>query len=522
MTNLAGKHKFNNLEEDEDTVEQSPTSNENTSNIQKVTMRAPPRSGGTISVARMMASANEDGFPLADQELDSDSDEDFAGPPSPPYTPDLDAITEDDETSNDGFVDIVDYEVPKYCHDPHFSGHPECHKRHISDTHGFIASDAAEDFQLRFAATHNGGDSIARYRNWRRLKLEYGETVVHGRSSLRNEVIVEEEEEGVRTHGQSSWNPDQVQILTTSHEDFVEHYLRKLRERATHVKQLHVDADLVSTSANSATGALDLPESVIFDEGEPTTVPVTISAPVDVSFMPVSALTSRSSSDEIPPYNLVPSKHTSVTTTLSNGSIELEHLPQIDTIGLETPTHSSAAALGDRRMVDLPDAYSPAPELCDVATGSSSLKAVDSTENIGNACTTPVRIVSFNSSPSSAFQAPPQFITELLSDSPNVTSTSDLPSILPLSIRMQLPDFDYCSEAMDQPQVKQTTINTQGSYSRLFDNLHSKTFRQVWGSKAKALVKSRAYIASRTTKRARQRVLRSTKKLSKKVLYFHL
>jgi hypothetical protein len=118
----------------------------------------------------MMASANEEGFPLADRELDSDSD-DSAGSEVPLlYTQSLDAIAEEDVDANDGFAKVVDYETPKYCCDPNSSIHPDCHGCHKTHSYAHNVVDAELDFQERFVFTHNGGDSIAHYRNWRILK----------------------------------------------------------------------------------------------------------------------------------------------------------------------------------------------------------------------------------------------------------------------------------------------------------------------------------------------------------------
>lgn len=101
----------------------SPTADKhNMQNASKPRLR---RSPGTISFAQMMASANEEGFPLADRELDSDSD-DSAGSEVPLlYTQSLDAIAEEDVDANDGFAKVVDYETPKYCCDPNSSIHPD-------------------------------------------------------------------------------------------------------------------------------------------------------------------------------------------------------------------------------------------------------------------------------------------------------------------------------------------------------------------------------------------------------------
>jgi hypothetical protein len=118
-----------------------------------------------------MASANEEGFPLADRELDSNSDNSAGSKEvSPLYTQSLDVIVEEDVDANDGFVNVVDYEAPKYCCDPNSSTHPDCHGRHKTDSYAHNVVDAELGLQGRFVFTHNGGDSIAHYHNWRILK----------------------------------------------------------------------------------------------------------------------------------------------------------------------------------------------------------------------------------------------------------------------------------------------------------------------------------------------------------------
>lgn len=158
-----------------------------------------PRSRGTTSFARLMASANDEGFPLADHELDSDSDDsdEKDNPALPPYTTALDLITEgdEDEEADDGFVDVVNLGGTKYCRDPHSADHPECHGRFKCESYAHNAVDAELDFQERFVTAHNGRDSIAYYRNWRTLKLDHGEALVHGQSSLRNAVATPGEDE---------------------------------------------------------------------------------------------------------------------------------------------------------------------------------------------------------------------------------------------------------------------------------------------------------------------------------------
>ncbi|KAJ4379799.1 hypothetical protein N0V86_004983 [Didymella sp. IMI 355093] len=149
-----------------------------------------PRSRGTTSLACMMATANEESFPLPDHELDSDSDEEQEEVVPSPYTTALDAITEgdEDEEAAGGFVDVIDFGAPKYCHDPDSAHHPECRGRYKALSYTYNVEDAELDLQERFVRAHGGHDSAAYYRNWRTLKLDHGETLVHGQSSLRNLV----------------------------------------------------------------------------------------------------------------------------------------------------------------------------------------------------------------------------------------------------------------------------------------------------------------------------------------------
>lgn len=162
-------------------------------NIMKTTStRRLPRSRGTMSFAHLMASANEEGLPHADRELDTDDEEnDISDRSSIPYTSNLEAIAEDNEDSTDGFPDVADCIALKYCRDLKFPGHPNCLGRHKIDSFGFGAVDAKLDFQERFDLIHNGGDSPAHYYNWCTLKWNHGESMVHGQSSLCYEVLVE-------------------------------------------------------------------------------------------------------------------------------------------------------------------------------------------------------------------------------------------------------------------------------------------------------------------------------------------
>jgi hypothetical protein len=156
-----------------------------------------PRSRGTTSFTCMMATANEEGFPLPDHELDSDSDEEQEEAVPSPYTTALDAITEsdEDEEAAGGFIDVVDFGAPKYCRDPDSAYHPKCHGRYKAHSYTHNIADAELDLQERFIRAHGGHDSATYYRNWRTVKLDHGETLVHGQSSLRNLAADPEEDD---------------------------------------------------------------------------------------------------------------------------------------------------------------------------------------------------------------------------------------------------------------------------------------------------------------------------------------
>ena len=198
-TTLKGIYKFRDVEKNDNATKQSGTRTKTTSDMRNVAMRRFPRSRGATSFARMMAIANEEGFPLVDRKLDSDSEDsnDPEAPPPPTCATTLDVITEVEENveANDGFINIVDHGALKYCRDPHFAGHPECHSRYKVDSYGRNATEAELDFQKRFAATHGGGDSVAHYHNWCVLKWDHGETLVHGQSALRNTVAANDNED---------------------------------------------------------------------------------------------------------------------------------------------------------------------------------------------------------------------------------------------------------------------------------------------------------------------------------------
>lgn len=100
-----------------------------------------------------MASANDEGFPLPDRELDSYSDEDQDKTAPPPYTTALDAITEgdEDEEADAGFVHVVDVGVPEYCRNPDSANHLDCHGRYKADSYAHNVVEAELSFQERFS-----------------------------------------------------------------------------------------------------------------------------------------------------------------------------------------------------------------------------------------------------------------------------------------------------------------------------------------------------------------------------------
>jgi hypothetical protein len=198
QTNAATLHGIYNFRNVHSCIKKAPAARKmSMSNAKNMAPRRLPRSEGTTSLTRLMASANEEGFPLPDRELDSESDEDQDEAAPPPYTTALDAITEgdEDEEADVGFVNVVDIGAPKYCHDPDSANHPECHGRYKADAYAHNVVDAELDFQERFVSAHSGHDSAAYYRNWLCLKHDHGETLVHRQSSLRNPVASPEEEE---------------------------------------------------------------------------------------------------------------------------------------------------------------------------------------------------------------------------------------------------------------------------------------------------------------------------------------
>ena len=188
QTNAATFNGIYNFRDVHPSNKKAPTARKmSTTSAKNVPLRRLPRSRGTTSLTRLMASANEEGFPLPDRELDSDSDQDQDETTPPPYTTALDVITEGDEDEEGGFVDVGDLDVPKYC-DPDSANHPECHGRYKAVSYAHNVVDAELDFQERFVTAHSDHDSAAYYRNWRVLKHDYGETMVHGQSLLRKPV----------------------------------------------------------------------------------------------------------------------------------------------------------------------------------------------------------------------------------------------------------------------------------------------------------------------------------------------
>jgi hypothetical protein len=153
-----------------------------------------------VSFTKMLASANKKDFPHDNRELDSDTDSDsdsdvdsddvFSSPSPPRQTKNLAAIEEASEEEEEASTSlpIAEHVFTRYCRDPNFSGHPTCNHRTRSFSYGHPASDAETDLQERFMLEHDGEDSAAHYLNWRALKWEYGETMVHGPSLLRKEV----------------------------------------------------------------------------------------------------------------------------------------------------------------------------------------------------------------------------------------------------------------------------------------------------------------------------------------------
>ncbi|OSS45131.1 hypothetical protein B5807_09284 [Epicoccum nigrum] len=176
----------------EQTAARRSTANDMTSNSTPGALR---RRGSTVSFTKMLASASNRNFPHDDLELDSDPDSDSDSDPSFDETsplPLLDAIEEAEE-EEEGKADPVpttDHVIAKYCRDPYSPAHPTCHSRTKSLSYAHLAGDAEADLQQRFAMKHDGEDSAAHYLNWQVLKWEYGQTMVHGPSSLRREVPI--------------------------------------------------------------------------------------------------------------------------------------------------------------------------------------------------------------------------------------------------------------------------------------------------------------------------------------------
>lgn len=174
----------------EQTASCSASTNSMTDNPSPGTLR---RRGSTVSFTKMLASANEHSFPHDDRELDSDSDSDsdsddvFSSPTLPRRTKFMAAIAEasDEEEEAATSFPIAIHVPSRYCRDPYFTGHPTCHHRARDFSYAHPASDAGIDLQERFMLKHDGEASPAHYLNWRVLKWDYGQTMVHGPSLLR-------------------------------------------------------------------------------------------------------------------------------------------------------------------------------------------------------------------------------------------------------------------------------------------------------------------------------------------------
>lgn len=190
---LASVYKFRNLPENGNNVEELTLPTATTTKMQIATPRRLPRSRGTKSFASLIANAKDEEFPLMDHELEITSDEIDDAQISPlAFSQTLGAIAEEPEVSYAAFVDVENYTPPRYCRDPHFTGHLECLGREKTDSYCSNAVDAELDLRQRFAMVHNGGDSPAQRRDWRILKWDYGQTMVHGQSSLRIEFPVDD------------------------------------------------------------------------------------------------------------------------------------------------------------------------------------------------------------------------------------------------------------------------------------------------------------------------------------------
>ncbi|KAF3044115.1 hypothetical protein E8E12_009868 [Didymella heteroderae] len=197
-TNATTLYGIYNIRNAHSSTKEAPVSRKmSRSSAKDVGPRRLPRSRGITSLARLMASAIEEDFPLPDRELDSDSDGDQDESAPLLHTAALDTITEgnEDEEMNNAFVDVVDLGAPEYRRDPGSANHPEGYGRFKDDSHTHNVVDAELDFQERFTTNHNGRDSAAYYRKWRTLKHDHAETMVPGQSSLRNPVGRTEEEE---------------------------------------------------------------------------------------------------------------------------------------------------------------------------------------------------------------------------------------------------------------------------------------------------------------------------------------
>ncbi|KAF1350546.1 hypothetical protein EJ07DRAFT_183982 [Lizonia empirigonia] len=437
--------------------------------MQTPSMRRLPRSRDTASFAHLMASANEEGFPHADRELDADDEENDVSERSPlSYTSNLEAIAEDNEESTDGFLDVSDCEAPKYCRDPNFPGHPDCLGRHKIDSFGFGAVDAKLDFQERFALIHNGGDSPAHYHNWCILKWNHGETIVHGQSSLCYEVPVENL---VETKLEKAMEP-------TSHQSSHENVLESLAP--------------ASPASLSTSGP----------------------AIIKFSVRPLRALTTCSSREDDVILN-----HTSVTTKLSSNGVVSTCLRKTDALVLETEAGLCGVKLAtaslDRRSVSLPILTSP--ESHDLSTEGSppiNIGMIHDATSIPALNCIPVHEVS---SPILGAFTPLQTSAELLPGTHGSTSNSDRTDIYIPPTEDCLLGSTFWITAVSQPQIERPE---EEAPCTLLDGLRFKTRRQRCTSAMKTLIKNKAQAASDASIRTMHRFKQATKNMGRTVRHF--
>ncbi|KAF1846433.1 uncharacterized protein K460DRAFT_367220 [Cucurbitaria berberidis CBS 394.84] len=134
------------------------------------------RHDGKVSLASLIASAKDDGF-LVDDDLDPDEDADI---------------------SPSSHRRVSYYFAVKPCLDPQFSGHGSCHS-HEQRAFGRSAASAVRTLRDRFVFKHHANGHAKRhggtYRKWNVAKWETGAIMVHGPSSLRNEVVYEDDDD---------------------------------------------------------------------------------------------------------------------------------------------------------------------------------------------------------------------------------------------------------------------------------------------------------------------------------------